>query len=278
MPFVDNAGVSIHWQEDGEGPPLLLIMGTKLSSRLWYPAIPALAQHFRVIRFDNRGTGRSDAPRRFEVADMVADALAVMDAAGLRSAHVYGVSMGGGIAMELAMRHPERVRSLILGCTTIKTRQTQRWPRWMLMLPPWLLLRLLPRSGPKSYGSAAEPDRIAFEQAAATRDPHSPHGVIAQAMAVSRYATTEAQAAGIRAPALVIHGDEDLLVSCEAGRRISEVLPNARFELLRGAGHNYFVAAGTRANRLAIDFLLEQEARAPESPPAVAGETGAQGR
>src|SRR5262249_8398486 len=134
MPDIQRRGHRIHWQSEGSGPPLLLIMGLRYSSRLWYGAIPALSRHYRVISFDNRGTGKRGSAWRFEIADLVADAIAVMDAAGVASAHVYGVSMGGGVAMELAMRHPQRVRSLILGCTAIKT---EPWPllkRWMPLL------------------------------------------------------------------------------------------------------------------------------------------------
>ncbi|MES2490254.1 MAG: alpha/beta hydrolase, partial [Pseudomonadota bacterium] len=262
MPYVNSSGVRIHWQEEGSGPPLLLIMGLRYSSRLWYSAIPALAKKYRVISFDNRGTGKSGTTWRFHIKDLVNDAIAVMDAAGVQSAHVYGVSMGGGITMELAMRHPARVRSLILGCTTIKTEKSPLWIRWMpalFLLPPALLHRILRSGDPKSYGSAAPIDRAKVDIGIVESDPYSGRGVAAQAWAVFRYAADKKEVAKIKSPALILHGDEDTAVDCSAGKAMSKVLPNSRFEVLRGAGHNYFIAAEALANRLAIEFMDETE-------------------
>lgn len=259
MPTIVRNGHRIHWQQEGSGPPLLLIMGVRYSSRLWYAAIPALAARYRVISYDNRGTGQSGTGWRFSVQDMADDAVAVLDAAGAVDAHVYGVSMGGGVAMELAMRHPARVRSLILGCTTIKTRKSPlaRWLFALLIyLPPSVLKRIMPGSSTEqAAGSAALPDRIARERVMVDGDIYSPRGVAAQVMAVGRYAVEKSAVARIAVPTLVLHGDEDQLVACEAGREIAKVIPGARFEVLQGAGHNYFIAAGEKANRLAIDFL-----------------------
>jgi pimeloyl-ACP methyl ester carboxylesterase len=265
MPHTTKSGTRIHWQEEGAGPPLLLIMGFRYSSRLWYPALPELARHYRVIRFDNRGTGGSGAALGFGVGDMAEDAAAVMDAAGVASAHVYGVSMGGGIAMELALRHPARVRSLVLGCTMIKASKA---PLWMALLPLLLLLpaglgrRLLARSGPEAYGSAAPPEAVALDRRVVEGDAYSRRGVAAQMWAVQRYAVAQRRVAGLRVPALVLHGDEDRLVPWHCGKALAETLPHARLETLRGAGHNYFMAAGAQANRAAIGFLRRQEAGA----------------
>src|SRR5579862_1111171 len=141
MPFAENHGVRIHWEEQGSGTPVVLVMGHRYSSVMWYPIIPALAAEHRVIWFDNRGTGESDMTRHATIGDFVDDTLAVMDAAGAQRAHIFGVSMGGGIVMELAIRHPERVISLIPGCTAIMTADKPRMPAVMRLLyyvPPSL--------------------------------------------------------------------------------------------------------------------------------------------
>ena len=106
----------IWWDQSGTGDPILLIMGHAYGADMWHRTAPELAASYRVIRFDNRGIGRSsDPPGPYPVQLMADDALAVLDAAGAASAHVYGVSMGGFIALQLALGHPGRVRSLTLG-------------------------------------------------------------------------------------------------------------------------------------------------------------------
>ena len=118
MPFASNNGTKIYWDEQGAGPPILLIMGLGYPSLMWYRTRPVLANSYRTIALDNRGVGHSDVPRGpYSMAVMADDAAAVLDAAGVSRAHVYGVSMGGMIAQELALRYPLRVQSLVLGGT-----------------------------------------------------------------------------------------------------------------------------------------------------------------
>src|SRR6202041_2553176 len=118
MPFAENDGVKLYWEETGAGEPLLLIMGLGWASCLWNRTRKFLATKYRVITFDNRGVGRSDVPPGpYAIPTMAADAAAVLDAAGVRSAHLYGISMGGMIAQEFPLQYPARVKSLLLGCT-----------------------------------------------------------------------------------------------------------------------------------------------------------------
>src|ERR1700689_228593 len=118
MPFVQNQGAKIYWDEQGSGEPLLLIMGLSYPSYMWHRTRPVLANRYRTIALDNRGVGQSDVPPGvYSIALMASDAASVLDAAGVGSAHVFGVSMGGMIAQEFALQYPKRVRSLILGCT-----------------------------------------------------------------------------------------------------------------------------------------------------------------
>src|SRR5271154_5201086 len=118
MSFIENQGAKIYWDEQGSGEPLLLIMGLSYPSYMWHRTRPELAQRYRTIAFDNRGVGQSDVPPGvYSIALMASDAAAVLDAAGVESAHVFGISMGGMIAQELALQSPKRVRKLILGCT-----------------------------------------------------------------------------------------------------------------------------------------------------------------
>ena len=127
MPFVNRPNARIWWDQSGAGDPILLIMGHAYGADMWHRTAPELAASYRVIRFDNRGIGRSsDPPGPYPVQLMADDALAVLDAAGAASAHVYGVSMGGFIALQLALGHPGRVRSLTLGCTAASAEGASR--------------------------------------------------------------------------------------------------------------------------------------------------------
>src|SRR3954470_23711813 len=113
MPLVERGGHRLHYETFGDpaNPPVLLIMGLALSSRAWDRLPQLLARDFHVVAFDNRGTGRSGRIGfSYRMSDLADDAVLVMNAAGLSSAHVFGISMGGMVAQEAAICHPERVR------------------------------------------------------------------------------------------------------------------------------------------------------------------------
>ncbi|MGA2021450.1 MAG: alpha/beta hydrolase, partial [Candidatus Sulfotelmatobacter sp.] len=116
MSFVQNQGTKLYWDEQGRGEPVLLIMGLGYPSCLWHRTRPVLAQDFRTVALDNRGVGLSDVPPGpYSISTMASDAAAVLDAAGVSRAHIFGISMGGMVAQEFALQYPARTRSLILG-------------------------------------------------------------------------------------------------------------------------------------------------------------------
>jgi len=118
VPYTTSNGTRLFWDESGQGDPLLLIMGLGYTHEMWFRSRPLLSQRYRTITFDNRGVGNSDIPTGpYSIAQMAADAAAVLDAAQVDRAHIFGISMGGMIAQEFAIAYPARVRSLILGCT-----------------------------------------------------------------------------------------------------------------------------------------------------------------
>ncbi len=262
MPFAISNGARIHWDADGAGTPVLLIMGHLYSSRMWHPLLPALTQRHRAIRFDNRGTGESDTTASVTVEQFAADALAVLEAAGAERAHIYGVSMGGGIAAEFAMRYPDRVASLVLGCTMLKSADKRRLrgiARLIYYAPQWLV-RALPR-GRAGYGSSAPADAVTKDLEVQTGEQFTMRGVRAQADAIDTYVTTREAVARITAPTLVLHGDEDSAVDVKYGRELAEVIPGSRLVIFAGAGHNYLVAAGPASSAAVLEFFAEVDGR-----------------
>ena len=119
MPRCAVNGAELYYELHGSGEPMLLVPGFTVSAAVFEPVLAAYARRFRCILFDNRGSGRTRAPARpTSMPELAADAAGLLAALGVDSAHVYGVSMGGMVAQELALRFPERVRGLVLGATT----------------------------------------------------------------------------------------------------------------------------------------------------------------
>jgi pimeloyl-ACP methyl ester carboxylesterase len=259
VPTATNGTVRLHWDEQGTGTPVLLIMGHLFPSVMWWPVLPALTTQHRVVWFDNRGTGDSDATDTATLADLVDDARAVMDAAGLAEAHVVGVSMGGGIALQLAYESPGRVRSVVLGCTALKTGGVgEQAPKGTLRyrLPVWLLKPLLKKG---LYGPVCPPDAMRRDLAVLAKARWSPKGVRAQDLAILTYDMTPDKVATVDVPALVQHGTADRAVPYERAGELMAALPNAQLRTYEGAGHNYLVDCTEQATADLLAFLAEVE-------------------
>jgi 3-oxoadipate enol-lactonase len=244
MAVAQSGRTWLHWHEEGEGEPVLMIMGLSGSSRAWWRLQPRVAGGHRAIVFDNRGTGWSDpVTGPMSMADMVADALAVLDAAGVERAHVIGVSMGGMIAQHLALDHRDRVASLLLGCTT--TGGSSGPPPWRLLLataarPVIGPLRSFQLIAPLLYAPATlrdRPDRVTADLKVRGADLTQVRTTLAQMTAIMGHDTRARLAALEGLPTTVLHGDEDVLVPLARGREIAGLIPGARLVVVRGAGH-----------------------------------------
>lgn len=262
MAIVLNEQAKIYWDEQGTGEPVLLIMGLGYPSDAWYRSRPTLAKTYRTIALDNRGVGRSEMPPGpYPIALMASDARAVLDAAGVASAHVYGVSMGGMIAQELTLQHPDRVRSLILGCTSAGGPNA---------VPADLEVRqmLMARSGmsreeaaevavPFIYDSGTPRARI--DEDIEVRRPWfaRPEAYTAQLQGIMAW-ESYSRLPQIDKPTLVIHGESDRLIPPANGRLVAERIPGARLVLLPHASHLFATDQPDASMRTVAEFLASQ--------------------
>ena len=259
MPFAVNEGTKIYWDEEGTGDPLLLIMGLGYPSIAWYRTRPVLAKRFKTIALDNRGVGRSEMPAGpYPIALMASDAAAVLDAAGVERAHVFGISMGGMIAQEFALQYPKRVRSLILGCTAAGG------PHAVRSEPEaGAMLMARARMTAEEAAEAAVPfiydpgtARHLIDEDMEVRRPWFPHpdAYNAQLQGIMGWACYD-RLENIGAPTLVVHGESDRLVPAGNGKLIAEKIPGAKLVILQHASHIFSTDQTQLAHNAILEFL-----------------------
>jgi 3-oxoadipate enol-lactonase len=254
------AASKLYVEEHGEGDPLLLIQGLGQGMWAWREQVTAFAQRFRTIAYDTRGTGRSPLPAEpYGIQDVAEDAATILDG---REAHVVALSMGGYVALTLAVARPELVRSLVL-CATGAGGQ-DRVPRPDHVREAFTEAIGLPdeeygrRTMPYTFASGwADRNPRRFEQILAARleHPTSYETIDAHVKACYAFYAEGCEVERIDAAALVVHGDQDLIVPVENGRMLAKRLPNARYIELPGRGHNLPLEDPATFNRLVLEFL-----------------------
>jgi pimeloyl-ACP methyl ester carboxylesterase len=246
-------------------------MGLGYSLEMWHRTLPMLAGHYRTIVFDNRGVGRSDVPPGpYPIATMAADAAAVMDSAGMERAHVFGVSMGGMIAQELALQQPQRVLSLILGCTHCgMTKAVPADPQVIKLL--FTRATMTPDEAfeatvPIVYDPGTPRERIEEDFALRRRHYPTERGYLAQLQGIMSWESAS-RLGRLSVPTLIIHGESDRLVPPENGRILAELIPGARLLMLSEASHIFMTDQPDSSNRAILDFL-EEMSNARSATPA----------
>jgi len=245
--------VKLAWERHGSGEHLLLIHGLGYARWGWEPVLPGLAERFDVVLFDNRGIGESDAPPGpYTVAEMAADAVQVLDEAGIERAHVVGTSLGGMIAQELALGHPERVDRLVLACTTPGGPKAHPMPQVTVALmaeaatlAPEVALRRFVENALSPGTVAGHPELVDEIMAHRLATAQQPPAWAAQASAGAAFDAYDRLGA-LTAPTLVQHGDEDVVVDPQNADRLAELVPAARLERFPGTGHLFFWEAPER--------------------------------
>ncbi len=273
MPYTNLPSGKTYYEIHGEGEPLLLHPGFGCTVEIYWRNTLPLAEHFRVIVFDPRGAGRSDdGPPEMLMQDLANDAAALLDALGIDKAHVLGTSFGGMVAQHIAIEHPDRVRRLVLACTS---------PGGLQHVPPPLenLIKFMATSGipdpvdamrstyALNYSDAfvATNDAILADRARANEHLRStPEGQAGQLHAVQNH-DTNARLAEIAAPTLVAHGTEDGTLPVENGKTVAAGIPGARLKLYPGGRHLFFTECADDLNRDIVAFLNEDDGRQPSA-------------
>jgi pimeloyl-ACP methyl ester carboxylesterase len=250
----------LYVEEHGRGEPLLLVEGLGQSMWAWREQVSVFAERFRTITYDTRGTGRSAVPTEpYRIDDLAEDAADVL--AG-RTAHLVALSMGGYVALTLALARPELVRSLVLVGTGAGG--PERVPREQWVRDAYAAATGLPydeygrRTLPLTFsGGWAERNGDRFEEILAARGEHptADSTLDAHINACYGYYARGCEVEWIDVPALVVHGDEDLIVPVENGRMLASRLPNARYVELPGVGHNVPLEVPETFNALVLGFL-----------------------
>jgi pimeloyl-ACP methyl ester carboxylesterase len=238
----------LYWKRSGRGEPLLLIQGMSGTHLTWgEPFLSRLEPDFDCVVFDNRGIGNSaKVSVPFTIAELADDALTVMDAAGLETAHVLGISMGGMVAQQVALKAPERLRTLTLGCTYPGGEGSS-------LIAPEDAGPLLEAMGSGDLDRAIQAmyevnlspsfraDAAHYEdfKTMATSLPARQQTVQLQIQAVAGH-DAQARLAEIKAPTLVIHGTEDKMIPVANGKLIASLIPGAKLEIFDGVGHLFW--------------------------------------
>jgi len=265
MPVARVGDINVYYEIHGNGEPLVLIYGYAGHSGLWFRQIPVLSKKYRVIAFDNRGVGRSDKPDTpYTMAIMAADVAGLLDVIGVGAAHIFGISLGGMIAQHFALSYPQRVISLILGCTNCGgVRSIQPEPESLAALFDYERFKKMTaeevarQAMPFCYSQKfiKENPQIVDKRVAKQLEYPTPrHGAARQAEAVMGHDTYDLLPR-IKLPALVIAGGNDRLIPAENSRILASRIPKAELVILKGAGHEFFIEDAEQTNKIVLGFL-----------------------
>jgi 3-oxoadipate enol-lactonase len=260
-------GQELYYEIHGDGPPLVLVMGIGYDSSLWTLAqVPTLSTQFRVVLVDNRDAGRSSrASRPYLISDMADDLAGLLDALGIQQSHLLGLSMGGMIAQEFALRHADRLDRLVLTGTGAAPARAavdaiQIW-RWVKandatgkVFGGQQFVSLFSTAFLRNHQAVHD----TAELLASNPYPMTPEAYGRQADAYGQFDALDRLGA-ITAPTLVVVGEQDLLTPPWIAREVAAAIPGARFEVIRGDGSSHLVPIERPDdfNQLVSDFLAE---------------------
>ena len=270
MPYAILNKIRVHYDVSGQGDAVLLINGLSAPSVGWALQVKALSPRFQVVTFDNRGVGQTDLPPEpvYTTAQIAEDAAAVLRELKIGRAHVVGASMGGTIALELALQHPKLVRSLTLACTWAEAdarflHTIESWislayrvpveERYRHVVYPWLFT--------PDFFARKENVETAFQRAMAYPHQTKPEAIERQAKGIAAWNGTRVKRLStLRVPTLVMVGKDDILTPPAFSRALARQIPRAKLVVLPG-GHGFFLEHADLFNRALVRFLSSVRAK-----------------
>ncbi len=262
---VETNGQILYWESHGEGEPLVLVMGIGYDATLWgLHQVPWFSKHYQTIVFDNRDVGRSSkASESYTIADMADDLAGMLDGLEIERAHLLGISMGGMICQEFAIRHPKRVNKMVLTGTGATTARAKFDP-----ISIWNFVKSRDSDGltfaaqqflwlfSESFRRNHEAVDQTLQLLASNPNPVSAEAYQRQAEAYVKHDTAD-RLEQVRVPTLVIAGEQDRLTPPWICREVADAIPNARFLLLEGDGSSHVLPLERPEdfNRAALSFL-----------------------
>ena len=263
MSIAKVGDVNMEYYVEGEGPPLLMIMGFTGQATSWSERfLEHLRPHFQIVRFSNRGTGLTDKPQtEYSIRMMADDAAGLLAEIGIEKAHVLGISMGGMIAQELVLNHPQAVQGLALGCTNCGPAHGVQPSQEVLAL-----LTPVPGTSPeeqfrKAWPAIVTPEFVEREREfleemlrISLENPTPVDTMVRQMAAIMRLDTYE-RLPEVKAPTLIIHGDRDVLVPTKNGRILHDRIADSTLRIVPEVAHMFFWEKPAESAGAIVEFL-----------------------
>jgi pimeloyl-ACP methyl ester carboxylesterase len=265
MPYLQANEIQLYYENQGQGPSLLLIGGLGFGGWIWHRQVSFFSQSFKTITFDNRGSGLSDKPdENYTIEMLTSDTIGLLDSLRIQRANIVGVSLGGLIAQKLALDYPNRVETLVL-CSTVFGGPN-------VVLPPMEVLQFMaqPAEGPEerfakglrySFSSdfiSQEKEEIEFIRKKMS-EPRQPDSAYRRQVMAPLGFNVEARLMEIKIPTLIVAGSEDKAVPVANAQRLAARIAHSQLHILEGSGHLCFIEASEKFNQLVMEFLLKHQ-------------------